>query len=121
MPMMRHRSLTVSYAALMLVWPCSQAWAIANACSPRDDVVKQLFEKYHEAPVAIGLASNGNLLEVLTAADGSTWTMIQTSPAGISCLVAAGESWQQSAPPAGVVLHAPEGGNVRLPAGGAPL
>ncbi len=67
-------------------------------CSPRKDVLTQLSEKYKEAPVAIGLASNGNLVEVLTASDGATWTIIQTSPAGLSCLVAAGESWQPQKP-----------------------
>jgi hypothetical protein len=66
----------------------------SSPCSPRNDVLSQLSEKYKEAPVAIGLASNGNLVEVLTAGDGKTWTIIQTSPAGVSCLVAAGESWQ---------------------------
>jgi len=50
--------------------------------------------KYRESPVAVGLASNGKLLEVLTSEDGSTWTILLTSPNGISCLFAAGSSWQ---------------------------
>jgi hypothetical protein len=83
-------------AAAMAV-PVTAANAGNSPCSPRTDVLSQLSQKYHEAPVAIGLASNGNLVEVLTATDGTTWTIIQTSPAGVSCLVAAGESWQPQA------------------------
>lgn len=78
-------------AALTVPMAAAQAGA---PCSKRTDVIAELGKKYKEAPVAIGLASNGNLLEVLTSADGATWTIIQTSPAGIACLVAAGEGWQ---------------------------
>ena len=44
-----------------------------------------------EAPVAVGVTNNGGLVEVLSTGDGNTWSMIITSPQGISCLVAAGE------------------------------
>lgn len=64
------------------------------ACNERSDVVAELSQKYAESPVAIGLSSDGYLLEVLTSRDGATWTIIQTAPTGIACLVAAGEGWQ---------------------------
>ena len=64
------------------------------ACGDRSDVLAQLGAKYHEAPSAIGIANNGGLLELLTTADGSTWTLIVSMPNGISCLLAAGEDWQ---------------------------
>ena len=41
--------------------------------------------------MALGLASNGGLLEVLTSGNGGTWTIILTMPNGVSCLVAAGK------------------------------
>lgn len=71
------------------------ALAAPMACSPRQDVLSQLSAKFREAPVAIGLANNGGLLEVLTAGKGETWTIIITMPNGVSCLVAAGEDWQE--------------------------
>ena len=55
-------------------------------------------ERYKEAPVALGLASNGDLLEVFSSDNGSTWTIIVTSPNGTSCLVAAGQDWQPAKP-----------------------
>ncbi len=38
------------------------------------------------------------LVELLTAKDGITWTIILTSPKGISCLIASGDGWQPLAP-----------------------
>lgn len=63
-------------------------------CDQRDSVVKLLADKYREAPVAIGVTNNGGLVEVLTNNKGETWTIIVTSPQGVSCLVAAGEGWR---------------------------
>ena len=41
----------------------------------------------------MGLASNGGVVELFTASDGATWTLVLTMPNGLSRLVAAGESW----------------------------
>jgi hypothetical protein len=57
-------------------------------------VLELLAQKYSEAPVAIGVANNGGLVEVLSTGDGNTWSIIITSPQGMSCLVAAGEGWR---------------------------
>ena len=67
-------------------------------CNTRDVIVGLLSEKYSELPVAVGLANNGGLVEVLSSSDGSTWSIIITSPKGMSCLVAAGEAWQSLSP-----------------------
>jgi len=66
-------------------------------CTARDGLLTQLEEKYGEVPVAIGVA-NGALIELLTAKDGITWTIILTSPKGMSCLIASGEGWRPLAP-----------------------
>ncbi len=73
------------------------------ACGKRDDVLAQLSQKYKEAPVGIGVAGNGGLIELLTASTGSTWTLIITMPNGPTCLLAAGQDWesQQAAVPSG--------------------
>ena len=44
--------------------------------------------------MAVGVTNKGALVEVLTSADGGTWTIIVTTPQGMSCLVAAGEGWR---------------------------
>lgn len=66
----------------------------APQCKEREDVLELLADKYAEAPVAVGVANNGGLVEVLSTGDGNTWSIIITTPAGMSCLVAAGEGWR---------------------------
>ena len=64
-------------------------------CKERSEVLAKLSTGYKEAPVAMGLASNGALIEVLSSAEnGKTWTIIITQPNGVSCVMATGESWQ---------------------------
>lgn len=64
------------------------------ACTTRSDVISHLGKKYSEAPVAIGLANNGGVIEVLSSKTGSSWTLIITMPNGTACLMAAGENWE---------------------------
>ncbi len=59
----------------------------------RDEIVSQLGERYKEVPVAGGLATNGNILEVFSSADGRSWTIIITRPDGRSRVIAEGEGW----------------------------
>lgn len=64
-------------------------------CAERDALTTSLSREYSEAPKAVGLASNGSVVELLTSRDGRTWTLLMTRPDGTSCVVAAGEAWDQ--------------------------
>lgn len=66
----------------------------APTCDKRPAVMSQLENKYSEKPVAIGVANNGGIVEVLTTKEGNTWTIVITLPNGMTCLVAAGEDWE---------------------------
>jgi len=57
-----------------------------------------LAKKYQERRVAVGVTSAGGLVEVLTSADGGTWTILVTAPNGQSCIVSAGEGWRVVTP-----------------------
>ena len=59
----------------------------------RDQVVDKLGRDYAEQPTAMGLASNGGIIELFTATHGATWTLVLTMPNGLSRLIAAGEGW----------------------------
>ncbi|MGE0162634.1 MAG: hypothetical protein AB7S71_05795 [Dongiaceae bacterium] len=85
-------------AAMMLLAGASAATTATAAqeiCGARADLLEELTKRYHEAPAAVGLANSGVLVEVLTADNGSTWTIIVSQPNGTSCLVAAGKEWQE--------------------------
>jgi hypothetical protein len=90
----RHASLVVTavLATATALLPISAA-ASENQCGKHKDVKQLLLQKYNESPVGLGITSQGGLVEVLTASDGATWSIIVTTPDGLSCLIAAGESW----------------------------
>lgn len=85
---------SLALAALLTVGVNGHVQAQSPQCNDRDVVLDLLSQKYKEHPVAVGVANNGGLVEVLTSADGETWSIIITSPKGMSCLVAAGEGWR---------------------------
>ena len=70
-----------------------------NRCGQRSGVVAGLERHYQEAQSALGLTAKGHLIEVFVGPSGS-WTIIQTSPQGMSCIMATGSRWtQQTWPP----------------------
>ena len=64
-------------------------------CDDRAKVLAHLATKYQESSVAIGVTSSGGLVEVLNSPEGKTWTIIVTTPQGMTCLLAAGDGWQE--------------------------
>ena len=61
--------------------------------SSRDEIVARLGDSYKKVPLTGGIATNGNILEVFTSADGFSWTIIVTRPDGMSSVVAKGKGW----------------------------
>ena len=78
------------FAASALV---TQPAAADEAESQRAKLVRQLEQRYGETSSAAGIADSGGVVELLTAGDGSTWTMLLTLPDGTTRIVATGESW----------------------------
>ena len=66
-------------------------------CGMRTDMIATLKTKYQEGAVAGGIAGQVNLLEVFASKAG-TWTIMVTTPQGKSCIIAAGDGWQNYAP-----------------------
>lgn len=88
----------MAVAAALFVSIATPAFA-QQACAKRAVLLATLGDRYKEAPAAAGIAASGALVEVLTSADGSTWTIIVSLPTGTSCLLAAGQDWQELAKP----------------------
>ncbi len=70
-----------------------RAWPQTANCAPHDAVVARLQADYSETRVAMGLTVNGMMMETFASADGGTWTIAVTDVAGMTCLVAAGTSF----------------------------
>jgi hypothetical protein len=89
--MFRIALITTAAAMLVAVQPAS---AQQLACTNRSEVVSHLSSEYSEEPVALGLANNGGVIEILSSKAGKSWTIILTMPNGVACMIAAGESWE---------------------------
>jgi len=62
-------------------------------CEQRRTVLRYLSTASSENPVAMGVAENGGLIEVLTSHQGDTLSIIVTTPDSKTCIVAAGPDW----------------------------
>lgn len=66
-------------------------------CGKRAEMVKALASQYREQPRAMGLASQTAMIEIFTSKAG-TWTILLTRPNGASCILSAGENWEEHSP-----------------------
>ena len=64
------------------------------ACGERGEVLNKLGEQYDEKLTAFGVGSDGRMVEVLVGPVG-TWTLLSTSPQGITCILGSGDGWRQ--------------------------
>lgn len=74
-------------------------------CGARDTVVDRLSSKYGESRQSIGMAPKGRVVEVFASPKTGTWTITVTTPNGVMCLVASGQSYEnldEPAKPAGI-------------------
>ena len=63
-------------------------------CAPRDEVVTQLAQRYKEVPEANGVTPQGLLLEVFVS-ESRSFTLLFTTPQGLSCIAVVGENWER--------------------------
>lgn len=88
-------TLSLGIAAILLSAGAMQAQSAGSNCAPHASVVQQLAEKYGETRQSIGLARNSQVIEVFASLETGSWTIIVTRPSGVSCMVAAGESYER--------------------------
>jgi len=67
----------------------------AVLCGKREAVVEALQKNHGEVAVSRGLTSRGTLIEVFASPKSDSFTIINSRPDGVSCLVTAGEGWQE--------------------------
>ncbi len=67
------------------------------ACGTRDSVVAKLGDKYGEVRHGGGLAGPTAIFEIWTSEATGTWTILKTTPSGLTCVMAVGEDWQDDA------------------------
>lgn len=81
----------VVFAVLALT--ITPALAQQQQCAPRTKIVEALSGRHKESRTGIGVTSQGAVLEIFSSPEG-TWTILETTPDGTSCMRAAGEGWE---------------------------
>jgi len=89
--------LMIAGAGLLLSTQVADAQNAGRNCAPRDVVVKRLSEKYGESRQSIGIGQQGVVMETFASSDTGTWTITVTTPTGLTCLVASGQSYEKLA------------------------
>lgn len=90
-------SLVLSSLMLSIALATQSQAATTVRCGNRADVIKMLSNKFSEEPRAIGIDGNSTLVEIFASKAG-TWTILVTRPNGPSCVVGAGDSWEEMLP-----------------------
>ena len=67
----------------------------AAVCMKHKNLVSFLSDRYSEAPRALGLVEDRGLMEVYVS-DKGTWTIVMTTAQGVACILAAGDTWEES-------------------------
>jgi len=65
----------------------------ARNCLPHDSAGDKLRAEFGEKVLGRGVSSDGTLVEIFLSPSG-TFTVIKTTPKGMSCVVDFGEGWQ---------------------------
>ena len=65
----------------------------AMVCGPHEHIAAQLYQRYAEAPIGMGLSRDGLGVTFYASATG-TWTIVTTTRAGLSCVRAGGTLWR---------------------------
>ena len=86
------RSLAYAFGVAVLLG--ANTAAAEAICDQRAQLIKYLADEYKETPIAIGIVPAGGVLEVLSSAEGTSWTILASFPNGMTCIVAAGENLQ---------------------------
>jgi hypothetical protein len=92
----------VKRVAVILTLIAAPAIAEERPCDSRANIVAHLATEYGETLQSAGVTQSGTVLEVWASATTGTWTVLESSPEGTSCMVAAGQAFEtRTAAPAG--------------------
>ena len=92
-----HFAALTAAAALYLATSTQAAAQSQRNCGPREAVVERLASAYGETRQSVGIGSNNAMVEVYASDETGSWTILVTMPAGVSCPVASGQSFEEVA------------------------
>lgn len=96
---MVRKYLTCALPLIAAALPLPAAAQQQPACADRATIVERLQSRFGEVQTGSGLSATNGVVEVFASEATGSWTIIVTLPSGQSCLIAAGEYWQQGPGP----------------------
>lgn len=87
-----NRLATSALATALTLLP--MAASAEQTCAPRQIVLEHLSERFGESRQSIGMGAEGRVVEVFASTDTGTWTITITLPNGMTCLIAAGDGFE---------------------------
>ncbi|QJF52451.1 MULTISPECIES: hypothetical protein [Roseobacter] len=89
-----HLGALTAAAALWITSVTDASAQNTRNCGPREAVVDRLAQGYGESRQSMGLGANNAVIEVFASDETGTWTITVTTPNGLTCLVASGQSFE---------------------------
>jgi hypothetical protein len=84
--------------ALLTTLNATHAQTNRTICGERDQIVETLTGRLGETPQSWGMGPNNRIVEVFASEETGSWTITITAPNGTTCLVAAGQFWENLPP-----------------------
>ena len=91
---MKCKLLAAAIAASFLVPGPADAQSL---CGAREAVVDMLGARYGETVRSLGLAGGNRIVEIFASDETGSWSILVTNAAGVACLVASGQHYEQVA------------------------
>lgn len=92
---MKSKLFLMSFGIGAMMLAANNTQAQSRSCASHEAVVERLAVRYGESRQSIGLGADNSVIEVFASMDTGTWTITMTQPGGPTCLVAAGQAFQQ--------------------------
>ena len=87
-------AVTIAVAAMSAEPAWAQTPGGQMICGKRNDILRQLDEKYGETRRSLGLAQGRGVVELYASDETGSWTILLTNPQGTTCMMAAGEAFR---------------------------
>ncbi len=88
-------ALSLALAATAFAAAAAQAQA-DRSCAARENVLARLAQLYGESRRAFGISDDNRMMELFASESTGSWTLIVTLPDGRTCLVLAGEAFEET-------------------------
>lgn len=88
------KAKTAVLTTVLALGLAASAAAQGQNCGQRQAVIQRLADGYGESRQSIGMAPQGRVVEVFASLETGTWTITVTTPNGLTCLVASGQSYE---------------------------